>query len=164
MAQKSKHKKSKGLCGRIYNAVSPLRAHCICSSKKDLTRMIPVELESPVAAQENTKLVQSAGRLENRAKKPRHDFAGREILIVDGQKFAKSASGKKERPIVDKIASTTSNHGSFARKDVDDEDVHEGKFSDYISKVKNRMLKTASSIGGGGRDSFNDKIITNYLY
>ncbi|KAG8370699.1 hypothetical protein BUALT_Bualt13G0010500 [Buddleja alternifolia] len=40
-------------------------------------------------------------------------------------------------------------------------------FSNYIRKVKSRMIKTASNIGGGDRtatkrDSFNDKV-TNYI-
>ncbi|KAL8522878.1 hypothetical protein ACS0TY_013000 [Phlomoides rotata] len=65
-----------------------------------------------------------------------------------------------------------------ARSKVDDDSIHhEGKFSDHISKTKNRMMRTVSTVSGGGgsssrsgdgrgissrRDSFNDKV-TNYI-
>ncbi|KAL9142826.1 hypothetical protein ABFS82_14G196700 [Erythranthe guttata] len=168
MAQNSKQRKSEGLCQKIYNAVSPLRSKNrrienppkIISSPQSkpvhithqpsLTKMIPVEYEPP-----------SAGKKKSNGGKQGHDFAGREILIVNGGKRI-----AKEKSV---------NHGSFAKarsekKDNDDDDVHEGKFSDYINKVKNRMMKSYSNVNGGGggvgnfsrRDSFNDKVV-NYI-
>lgn len=72
-------------------------------------------------------------------------------MIVRGQKFVKARSKK------------------------DEDHQHEGRFSDYISKFKNRMIKTASNAGNGGagggvgggggsakRDSFNEKV-TSYI-
>ncbi|KAL7084149.1 hypothetical protein ACP275_14G207400 [Erythranthe tilingii] len=161
MAQNSKQRKSQGLCQKIYNAVSPLRSKNrrienppkIISSPQtkpvhithqpSLTKMIPVEYEPPAA------------HISAHAQS-----AGREILIVNGGKKI-----AKEKPV---------NHGSFAKarseKKDNDDDVHEGKFSDYINKVKNRMMKSYSNVNGGGggggvgnfsrRDSFNDKVVT----
>ncbi|KAL7126567.1 hypothetical protein ABFS83_14G196800 [Erythranthe nasuta] len=163
MAQNSKQRKSEGLCQRFYNAVSPLRSKnrrienppkIILSPQSkpvhithqpSLTKMIPVEYE-PASAHVSA-YAQSAGR---------------EILIVNGGK--KMA---KEKPV---------KYGSFAqarseKKDNDDDDDgHERKFSDYINKVKNRMMKSYSNVNGGGggvgnfsrRDSFNDKVV-NYI-
>lgn len=64
-----------------------------------------------------------------------------EIPIVRGHKFAKSASGKEH--------GVRSPKAGTSEKDGDDHSVHEGKFSDYISNFKNRMMKTASNVDGG---------------
>ncbi|KAI3460853.1 hypothetical protein Pfo_017516 [Paulownia fortunei] len=148
-----------------------------------LSKMVTVEFEPPAAhfsAQKNKALatlspvVQSAGK-GNSTGKPVQDFAEREVVIVNGQKFAKSVSRKKEvaqpekAPTVAPTQDKPPNHVPFAkaRSKKDDDAMHEVKFSDYISKVKERMLKTASNVGGGGgtspkKDSFDDKV-TNYI-
>ncbi|KAL8028997.1 hypothetical protein ABFX02_14G199600 [Erythranthe guttata] len=174
MAHNSKQRKSEGLCQKIYNAVSPLRSKnrrienlpkiiisppqtkpVHITHQPSLTKMIPVEYE-PTSAHI------SAGKKKSNGGKQGHDFVGREILIVNGGK--KMA---KEKPV---------KYGSFAkarsekRDNDDDDDGHEGKFSDYINKVKNRMMKSYSNVNGGGggvgnfsrRDSFNDKVV-NYI-
>ncbi|KAL2236507.1 UNVERIFIED_CONTAM: hypothetical protein Sindi_0842400 [Sesamum indicum] len=174
MAQKKNVRNCEGVCKKLYNAVSPFRAR-ICrlshlpqpspvenSSPQPkpvrafhqpcLSKTIPVEFEPPTAqfsTQKNKKLavlpspavVHSAGNS--------NDFPEREIQIVGGQKAATpekaAATGQ-----VGKVGFSKANKSS--RKD--DDSVHEGRFSEYIEKVKNRMINTASNVGSEKGVSF----------
>ncbi|GFP82013.1 hypothetical protein PHJA_000344600 [Phtheirospermum japonicum] len=83
---------------------------------------------------------------------PKQVIAERDVVIVKSRKLSKSSPKK----------------GKNSQPEFDDEN----KFSDYISKVKDRMMKTASNVSGGGgvtgvetspiRDSFNDNV-ANYI-
>lgn len=175
MAEINSSKKSEGLCEKIHNAVSPFRPRI---------RRISVQPQGSIsiAGDKNSTQTKPARVLHQSKTIPvefRHFSAQdskkesdeKEISIVRGQKFVKSTS-KKPEPV------PLPHHVHFATmaSSKKDEDRNSGKFSDYISKFKNRMLKTASdvsggsgdsSVGGGGgnsirRDSFNDKV-TSYI-
>lgn len=145
MAQIKNSRKSEGLCEKIHNAVSPFRSrNRRISHESSLNKMIPVEFNHLSA--ENTKklvalspAVQSAGQEKTKVSKVQ-EFDDREILIIRGQKFSKNSAPEKD----EKLALKHARFGNRFYKD--DELVHEGKFSEYISKVKNRMMKTASHV------------------
>ncbi|KAL8522876.1 hypothetical protein ACS0TY_012998 [Phlomoides rotata] len=160
MAQIKNNRKSEGLCEKIHKAVSPFRSrtrhhqtHQTHESSRLLqqssfSKMVPVEFNH-LSVQNTKKLVapspavQSVGKENTKVNKVQ-EFDDREILIIRGQKFTKHAARKHEAAAPEKgekIIPTA--HPIFA---MDDESIHDGKFSEYISKVKNRMMKTASNV------------------
>lgn len=181
MAETNSSKKSEGLCEKIHNAVSPFRPR---------VRRISDQPRRPISiATDNNAPQTKPVRVLHQSKTipvdfrhfPAHD-SGKEsdekdIGIVRGQRFTKSSSGKEELVLAP-------HHVHFAKAgSKKDDDRNSGRFSDYISKFKNRMMKTASDVSGGGasggggggggggngggvtstrRDSFNDKV-TSYI-
>lgn len=151
MAHNQKSSNSEGVCKKIYRAVSinPLRAStrpiCSASDRKpqtvhqpSLSKTIPIEFDD--APRKNRGVTFFSP-----------NFARREVAILgnNDQKAAKSSSRKE-------LA-----HQKTERTKTND------TFSDYISKVKDKMIKTESINVGGGRsatrrDSFNDKV-SNYI-
>ncbi|KAL8522877.1 hypothetical protein ACS0TY_012999 [Phlomoides rotata] len=160
MAQIKDNKKSEGICEKIHKAVSLFRSrtrhhqtHQTHESSRLLqqssfSKMIPVEFNH-LSVQNTKKLVapspdvQSAGKENTRVNKVQ-EFDDREILIIRGQKFTKHAA-RTAPDKGEKIAPTQARFAQ-ARSYKDDESIHEGKFSEYISKVKNRMMKAASNV------------------
>ncbi|KAK4441701.1 hypothetical protein Salat_0505000 [Sesamum alatum] len=178
MAQKKNTRNCEGVCKKLYNAVSPFRAR-ICRlshhpventspqnkpvhvfhHQPSLSKTVPVEFEPPAAhfsAQKNKKLAVLPSPAVV------HSFGEREIEIVGGQKDARKAAelaGQPEKAVatvsgngqVEKVG-LMSSKGKYSRKD--DDSVHEGRFSEYIEKVKKRMINTASNVGAEKSVSF----------
>lgn len=196
MAQIKSSKKSEGLCEKIQNVVGPFLPRIrrisnqprgpvsITGDKSFIKNISPQTKPVHVLNQSKTipvELRHSAAHFSAQNSKKESDE--REIAIIRGQKFAKPASGKEElaRPeMTEQLPPPPPHHVHFAKasskRDEDHHSVHhEGKFSDYISKFKQRMMKTASHVGRGGgggggsgggnsarKDSFNDKV-SNYI-
>lgn len=165
MAQiKNSIKSEGGLCEKIHKAVSPFRSrnrhHHHRHQGHESDHLLPVEFNH-LSAQNTKKLVapspavQSAGK-ENASHVNRvQEFDDREILIIRGQRFVKRAPEEKIAPTArhkNPASAPGPTHALFrkVRSYKDDELAHEGTFAEYISKVKNRMMKTESNVGGGG--------------
>ncbi|KAL1550206.1 hypothetical protein AAHA92_18204 [Salvia divinorum] len=166
-------KKSAGLCERIHNAVSPFRPRIPRISDQPRA---PISVIADKSSVQNTspqsKIIPVEFRHSAAHFSPQNsNNGGGEIAIIRGHKFAKSVSGKEKHA----PPPPPPHHVHFG-KTKDEDHHHEGKFTDYITKFKNRMVKTASHIGGDGggggggggnskstrRDSFNDKV-SNYI-
>lgn len=182
MADQTK-KSELGLCEKIHNAVSPFRSRIrrISAPISVTGGKSSVRNSSPQTKLHQSKKIpiefrHSAPHFSAQNSKKESDEGEIAINIIRGQKFAKSAPGKEQVETAEQLPPPPHVHFAKARSKKDEDDHHsvhhEGKFSDYISKVKNRMMKTASHVGGGGsgggggnstrRDSFNDKV-SNYI-
>lgn len=154
-------KKSDGLCERIHSAVSPFRPrtrHISLGSVSVTRNKNPVEISSEPVHVRNQFSLSETVPVEFRHANSKIESDEREIKIVRAQKFVKSGSRREDFAKV--------------RSKKEEDHHHESRFSDYISKFKNRMIKTASNAGNGGagggasgsgggsarRDSFNEKV------
>ncbi|KAL7112821.1 hypothetical protein ACP275_04G025100 [Erythranthe tilingii] len=136
---------SEGVCKKIYRAVSinPIRStkppHIIDHQPILITETIPVNFEHSPSSPTTV----SAQKTKNVTFFSSPNFATREVAILGGDHNRHDQGKKTER--------TKAN---------------DDKFSDYITRVKDKMKASASSVGGGKsatrRDSFNDKV-SNYI-
>ncbi|KAL7151336.1 hypothetical protein ABFS83_04G023900 [Erythranthe nasuta] len=137
---------SEGVCKKIYRAVSinPIRStkppHIIDHHPILITETIPVKFEHSPSSPAN---VSAHNKTKNVTFFSSPNFATREVAILGGDHNRHDQGKKTER--------TKAN---------------DDKFSDYITRVKNKMKSSASNVGGGKsatrRDSFNNKV-SNYI-
>lgn len=180
MAQNQNSSKSEAVCKKFYKTFS-FQTTKTPANQPTSTRPIPIEFghtTAHVSGHKNKNVtffspkILSKKKEQHSTNEPCPDNAKREVGVVNEQgndkKAAKSASRQElalPRGHVENDAvkeSKPSVHVSAAKtKSLKDD----GKFSDYIRKVKGKM-RTVSNIGAGKsagksatrRDSFNDKV------
>ncbi|EYU46627.1 hypothetical protein ABFS82_04G024200 [Erythranthe guttata] len=134
---------SEGVCKKIYRAVSinPIRStkppHIIDHHPILITETIPVNFEHSSSSSPTN--VSAHNKAKNVTFFSSPNFATKEVAILGGDHNKHDQVKKTER--------TKAN---------------DDKFSDYITRVKDKMKSSASNVGGRKsatrRDSFNDKV------
>ncbi|KAL3649089.1 hypothetical protein CASFOL_005492 [Castilleja foliolosa] len=137
MAQNNTTKESESFCQKIHNAVGPFGARIFRLSYQPPGSPVRI-LHQP----SHSKMIP----VEFESHASGQVVTERDVVIVRSRKLSKPSPKK----------------GKTFESELNDEN----KFSDYISKVKDRMLKTASNVNGvetsAIRDSFDDRV-TDYI-